>query len=207
MGVLDVCNRFRCRRERFSSRRMVNRCSAVERHVRGEARARDLGRLLREFEGRLEVAPSGLAKGFGTANAASIDTGEPTRDEHLRRSADFFDVERCPRISFASTRINHLDSGRLRIVGDLTMRGVTREIELNAQAHGATRDVDGNQWIALELRGELSRREFGLTWNQALETGGVLLGDRVKIALDISAVRRVDAGPSGRDGGSAVQGD
>ena len=161
----------------------------------------------REFEGRLEVAPSGLAKGFGTANAASIDTGEPTRDEHLRRSADFFDVERCPRISFASTRINHLDSGRLRIVGDLTMRGVTREIELNAQAHGATRDVDGNQWIALELRGELSRREFGLIWNQALETGGVLLGDRVKIALDISAVRRVDAGPSGRDGGSAVQGD
>jgi polyisoprenoid-binding protein YceI len=142
-----------------------------------------------EFEGTLEVAPNGVAKGFGTVNAASIDTGEPTRDERLRRSADFFDIERCPTITFASTRIDHLNSGRFLVVGDLTMRGVTRELELHARAHGPARDAGGNQSIALELRGELSRREFGLTWNQALETGGMLVGDRVKIALDLSGVQ------------------
>jgi len=142
-----------------------------------------------EFEGTLEVAANGVARGFGTVNAESIDTGEPTRDERLRRSADFFDIERFPRITFASTRIDHLNSGRFLVVGDLTLRGVTRELELHARAHGAARDAGGYQWIALELRGELSRREFGLTWNQALETGGMLVGDRVKIALDLSGVQ------------------
>jgi polyisoprenoid-binding protein YceI len=142
-----------------------------------------------EFEGTLELARSGAARASGTVNAASIDTDEPTRDERLRQSADFFDVERYPRISFASTRIDRLDDGRLRIVGDLTMRSVTREIELDARTDGLTRNEDGKQRIALELRGELSRKEFGLTWNQTLETGGVLVGDTVRIALDLSAVR------------------
>lgn len=147
----------------------------------------------REFEGMLEVPPSGVAEGFGTVNAASIDTSEPVRDEHLRQSADFFDVEHYPEISFASRRINRLDENRFCIVGDLTMRGVTREIELDAQHRAATRDASGERRIALALHGELNRRQFGLTWNQALEAGGMLVADKVKITCEISAVQ-IDAG-------------
>lgn len=141
-----------------------------------------------EFAGMLEMG-SGAPRATGVVKAASIDTNESVRDEHLRDSPDFFDVERYPEISFNSTRIDYLDGGRLRIVGALTMRGVTREIELDAQLGGTRREAGGDEWIELELRGELNRRDFGLTWNQALETGGALLGNKVKIALDISAVR------------------
>ena len=87
----------------------------------------------REFDGMLEVG-SGAPRATGVVKAASIDTNEPVRDEHLRRSPDFFDVERYPEIGFNSTRIDYLDDGRLRVVGDLTMRGVTREIELDGAA-------------------------------------------------------------------------
>ncbi len=142
----------------------------------------------REFAGILEVG-SGAPRATGVVKAASIDTNEPVRDEHLRDSSDFFDVERYPEISFNSTRIDYLDGGRFRILGALTMRGVTREIELDAQLGGARREAGGDERIELELRGELNRRDFGLTWNQALETGGALLGNKVKIALDISAMK------------------
>ncbi len=141
-----------------------------------------------EFDGVLEMG-SGAPRATGVVRAASIDTNESVRDEHLRSSPDFFDVERYPEIGFNSTRIEHLDGGRLRIVGDLTMRGVTREIGLDAQLGGTTREADGDERIELELRGELNRRDFGLSWNQALETGGALLGNKVKIALEISAVK------------------
>jgi polyisoprenoid-binding protein YceI len=138
----------------------------------------------REFDGMLEIG-SGAPRATGVVKAASIDTNEPVRDEHLRHSPDFFDVERHPEIGFNLTRIDHLNGGRFRIVGDLTIRGVTCEIELN----GTRREADGDERIELELRGALNRRDFGLTWNQALETGGALLGNKVKIALEISAVK------------------
>jgi polyisoprenoid-binding protein YceI len=143
----------------------------------------------REFEGTLEVTHEGESEAFGTVDPASIDTGDPVRDERVRNSADFFDVEHNPQISFRSTRIDHLGGRRLRIFGELTMRGVTREIELDARSNGLTGDEGGKQRINLELRGELRRKDFGLTWNQAVETGGMLVGDRVKLALDVSAVR------------------
>ena len=142
----------------------------------------------REFDGMLEIG-SDVPRATGTVKAASIDTNEPVRDEHLQRSPDFFDVERYPEITFNSTRIDYLDGGRLRIVGDLTMRGVTREIELDAQLNDTRHEAGGDERIELELHGELNRRDFGLTWNQALETGGALLGNKVKIALEISAVK------------------
>ncbi len=142
----------------------------------------------RKFDGMLEIG-SGAPRAMGVVKAASIDTDEPVRDEHLRCSPDFFDVERYPEISFNSTRIDYLDGGRLRIRGDLTMRDVTREIELDAQLVGTRREADGDERIELELRGELDRRDFGLTWNQVLDTGGALLGNKVKIALEISAVK------------------
>ncbi|MFI5003393.1 MAG: YceI family protein [Solirubrobacterales bacterium] len=142
----------------------------------------------RKFDGMLEIG-SGAPRAMGVVRAASIDTDEPVRDEHLRRSQDFFDVERYPEIGFNSTRIDYLDGGRFRIVGDLTMREVTREIELDAQINGRRREAGGDERIELELRGELNRRDFGLSWNQVLETGRALLGNKVKIALEISAVK------------------
>jgi len=143
----------------------------------------------REFDGMLEIG-SGAPRATGVVKAASIDTSEQVRDEHLRSSADFFDVERYPQISFDSTRIEHLEGGRLRIVGNLTIRGVTVEIELDGRLGATRREAGDDERIELELHGVLNRRDFGLTWNQALETGGALLGNKVKIALEISAVKR-----------------
>ncbi len=144
-----------------------------------------------EFDGVLEMgAAADSSRASGTVKAASIDTSEPVRDGHLRSSPDFFDVERYPEIAFKSTRIEQRGGGRLRIVGELTMRGITREIELAAQLGGTTGEAAGEERVELELRGELNRRDFGLTWNQALETGGALLGNKVKIALAISALSR-----------------
>jgi polyisoprenoid-binding protein YceI len=144
----------------------------------------------RDFDGTLDLESS-PPRATGAVNAASIDTDEPVRDEHLRRSPDFFDAERHPEISFDSTSIDHLDSRRMRIVGDLTMRSVTRQIQLDGRLDGGARDTgDGEgERIELELPGALSRRDFGLSWNQMLDTGGVLLGDKVKISLRISAVK------------------
>jgi len=141
-----------------------------------------------EFDGMLEIGP-GAPRATGVVKAASIDTKELVRDEHLRNSPDFFDVDRYPEISFNSSQIVFHDGGRFRIVGDLTMRGITGEIALDAQLKDTRRDADDHRRIQLELRGELNRRDFGLTWNQALETGGALLGNKVKIALEISAVK------------------
>ncbi len=140
-----------------------------------------------EFDGTLRTGTEPRAA--GVVKAASIDTNESVRDEHLRRSPDFFDVERYPEIGFNSTRIDYLDGGRLRIVGELTMRGVTAQTELDARLKRTKREADGSERIALELRGELDRRDFGLTWNQKLDTGGALLGNKVKIELEISAVK------------------
>jgi len=141
----------------------------------------------REFDGTLAFG-SGVPRATGVVKAASIDTDEPVRDEHLRHSPDFFDVERYPEISFNSTRIEHLRGRRFRIVGDLTMRGVTREVALDAQLNDTPREEEGVERIEFGLRGELNRRDFGLTWNQALETGGALLGNNVKLELELSAV-------------------
>jgi polyisoprenoid-binding protein YceI len=143
----------------------------------------------RDFDGILEMG-AGVPKATGTVRAASIDTNESVRDEHLRNSPDFFDVEHHPEISFNSTHIDYLDGGRLHIVGDLTMRSVTSEIELDARLNGTDRDTNGEESVALELYGALNRKDFGFSWNQKLDTGGALLGEEVKIALEITAVKR-----------------
>jgi polyisoprenoid-binding protein YceI len=141
----------------------------------------------REFEGTLEIG-SGAPRAAGSVKAVSIDSNEPVRDKHLRDSSDFFDVESYPEISFSSTQIVSF-AGGFRILGDLTLRGVTRKIALEAKVNSTRRGAEDDERIELDLRGELNRRDFGLTWNQALETGGALLGNKVKIALEISAVR------------------
>jgi len=142
-----------------------------------------------EFEGTLEVMPDGVATAFGKVSAASIDTNESVRDERLRRSAEFFDVERYPEISYSSRRIEPLDSS-FRIAGELTMRGITHELDLGGQARGPEREASGKLRIAISLRGELSRSQFGITWNEVLDKGGVLVADKVRISLHISAVQQ-----------------
>ena len=137
----------------------------------------------REFEGTLDLSgPQPAAS--GSVRAASIDTGEPIRDDHVRQSADFFDVEHHPEITFTSSRILPEGHDRIRVEGELTMRGQTREIALEGKLLGER----GEGRIELDLRGELNRKDFGLTWNQALDAGGALLGNKVRIELRLSAV-------------------
>ena len=120
-------------------------------------------------------------------DAASVDTREPKRDEHLR-SPDFFDVAQYPELTFTSTRVEK-DGSDYRITGDLTLHGVTRPVVLVAEYQGAGKDPWGNERIAFEARTTVSRKDFGLGWNQVLEAGGVLVGEQVEIALDIQAVK------------------
>ncbi len=141
-----------------------------------------------ELEGLLEVAGDGTIKAGGTVEAASVNTRAAQRDEHLR-SADFFDADNHPQLRFRSNSVQPLDEDSYRIVGELTIRGVTRDVELHALAQGVEQDPWGNTRVGLEVTGEIDREEFGLTWNQALESGGVLVGKKVKLLLDLSAVR------------------
>lgn len=122
-------------------------------------------------------------------DVASIDTGVDKRDEHLR-SADFFETERFPAMTFKSTRVEPGKGGRLKVTGDLTIRDVTREVVLEVEEGGRGKDPWGNERVAYSASAHIDRREFGLRWNQVLEAGGVLVGDRIDIELDIQAVRQ-----------------
>src|SRR5262245_43067206 len=123
-----------------------------------------------------------------TIDAASIDTGVADRDTHLR-SADFFDVERFPELRFRSKRIERLDDAGYRVLGDLTIRDVTREVSLDVEYGGRARDPWGNERVGFAAKVSLDRKDFGLTWNQVLEAGGILVGDRIDIDLEVQAVR------------------
>ena len=140
------------------------------------------------FEGGLELGED-AATAYGTVRAASVDTNEPQRDEHLR-SGDFFDVERFPEIAFRSTAIRPLDEDTFEVVGDLTMRGITREIALEAEIQGSEIDPWGNERVGLEITGQISRGDYGMKFNQALGSGNMLVSDKVKLSLDISAVKQ-----------------
>lgn len=120
-------------------------------------------------------------------DASSIDTRQEQRDAHLR-SADFFDADTHPTIDFASRSVERAGDG-LRITGDLTIRGVTREVTFDATDEGRGTDPWGNAKAAFSARTKLDRRDFGLTWNQALETGGVLVSNDIIVSLDVQAVR------------------
>jgi len=122
-------------------------------------------------------------------DAASISTGEPDRDTHLK-SADFFDVETFPTLSFASTRVTRASDGELAAAGQLTIHGVTRNVVFAVEGPTApATDPWGNTRIGLAATTKISRKDFGLTWNAALETGGILVGDDVTITLEIQFVK------------------
>jgi polyisoprenoid-binding protein YceI len=119
--------------------------------------------------------------------AASIDTNERDRDVHLR-SADFFDVEKTPALTFRSTGIQRTSDGTFAVTGDLTIHGVTRSVSFDAFLLGKAKDPWGNERIAFEAETTINRKDFGLTWNAALETGGFLVGDEVTISVSVQAV-------------------
>ena len=144
----------------------------------------------REFGGTLEIGDDiTSAKAYGTVSVASVDTNEPQRDEHLR-SADFFDAEHYPELTFASKEIRPVDEDVFEIVGDITIRGTTREIVLTAELQGTEQDPWGNERVGLEITGQLKRGDYGMTFNQALGSGNVLVGEKVKLRLDVSAVKQ-----------------
>ena len=119
----------------------------------------------------------------------TIDTREAQRDAHLR-SADFFDVDRFPTIRFHGTRIERVSEAEFRATGDLTIRDVTRPVSLDVTVGGTATDPWGNERLGFSAVGRIKRSDFGLTWNQILEAGGVAVGDEVKIAIDAELVRK-----------------
>ena len=124
--------------------------------------------------------------------AASLDTRVEQRDAHLR-SADFLDVEAFPAITFRSTRVEgavDVPGGTFALVGDLTIRGVTREVTVEASYDGRGHDPWGGERVSFSGTTKIDRRDFGLTWNTALETGGVLVGNEIKISIEVQAVRQ-----------------
>jgi polyisoprenoid-binding protein YceI len=124
-------------------------------------------------------------------DAASIDTRAQQRDDHLR-SADFLDVAAFPTLRFRSLRVEGAplaEGGRFRVVGELTIRGVTREVALDAAYEGRGRDPWGGERVSFSADARIDRRDFGLTWNAALETGGVLVSNEIRIHLEVQAVR------------------
>jgi polyisoprenoid-binding protein YceI len=122
-----------------------------------------------------------------TIDASSIDTGTPQRDDHLR-SADFLDVENHPTIEFRSTNFEPTGDATFRLDGDLTIRGVTQPVRLDAEYLGLAADPYGNSRIGFSATGEIDREDFGITWNQALEAGGMLVSKRLQIELDVQAI-------------------
>ena len=119
---------------------------------------------------------------------ASIDTGTPDRDAHLR-SPDFLDVERYPEMRFASTDVEQLDDDVYRVTGDLTIKDVTRPVSIDFTLTGSAQDPFGNTRVGFEGALAIKRSDWQLTWNAVLETGGVLVSDRVQIEFDVSAIK------------------
>lgn len=162
--------------------------SAVEFAVRHMMITTVRGRFT-DVSGTLEVDDTDPAGGRAdiVIGAASIDTREAQRDAHLR-SADFFDVERFPTLTFKSTRVEGTAQA-FKLAGELTIHGVTRPVTLDVTHEGRGRDPWGGERLGYTATTVIKRSEFGLTWNAALETGGFLVGDDVKISLDIQLIK------------------
>lgn len=124
-----------------------------------------------------------------TVPLASIDTRDEQRDAHLR-SPDFFDVEQFPTMTFRSTAVREVEAGRYEVDGELTVRGVTEPLTLQVSFDGTARDPWGGERLAFSATARLNREDFGLTWNQTLDTGGVLVGKDIDIEIEVEAVKQ-----------------
>lgn len=140
------------------------------------------------FEGTLHVAERPEDSWVElTIDASSITSDNEMRDNHLR-SGDFLDLENHPTITFRSSKVEVLSEDRLRVTGDLTVRGVTKEVVLDTEYAGMAKDAYGHTRVAFSARTEVDREEFGVSWNMALEAGGVLVGKKVQIELEVQAL-------------------
>ncbi|MPR35149.1 YceI family protein [Salmonirosea aquatica] len=144
----------------------------------------------RKFEGTVETQGDDFATGsiHFEAETASVDTNQPQRDEHLR-SADFFDAEQYPKMTFQSTSVEKIDDETYKVIGDLTIKGTTKSIELKAEFGGSMTDFYGNYKSGFEITGKINRKEFGLTWDAVTEAGGIVVGDEVRLALNVQIAR------------------
>ncbi len=161
--------------------------TTIEFTVRHLMVAKVKGRLA-AFSGALRIAEDPAESTMDvTIEAASIDTREEQRDGHLR-SPDFLDAESYPELGFRTARVEHVRGEDWRIHGQLTIRGVSRDVVLETEFLGVTADPWGNDRAVFSARTQIDREDFGLTWNQALEAGGVLVGKDVRIGLEVEAV-------------------
>ncbi|HEV8420929.1 MAG TPA: YceI family protein [Actinomycetota bacterium] len=141
-----------------------------------------------DFQGTIHVAEKPEDSSVELSiDASSITTDNDTRDNHLR-SGDFLDLENHPTITFRSTKVELIGDDRLRVTGDLMIRGVTKEVVLDGEYAGVGKDAYGRTRIAFSARTEIERDDFGVSWNMALETGGLLVGKRVQIELEVQAL-------------------
>ncbi|MBP6977856.1 MAG: YceI family protein [Bacteroidales bacterium] len=143
-----------------------------------------------EFDASLETTGEDLtgASAAFTAKVASISTNNSDRDNHLK-SADFFDAENHPEIRFVSTGFKKIDDNRYRMTGNLTIRATTKEVELEVEAGGTVVDPWGNTKAGFEITGRINRFDYGLHWNVATETGGLMVGPEVRLALNIEMMK------------------
>ena len=142
-----------------------------------------------QFEGEVDLNEQDVtrSKATGRVQVASIDTGNSDRDAHLR-GPDFFDADHHPTLTFESRRIEPKGGEAFRVSGDLTMRGVTKEVTLDGELTSAAKDPWGAMRRGISLSGSLNRKDFGLNWNQALEAGGVLVDEKVKLEIELEVV-------------------
>ena len=123
-----------------------------------------------------------------SADVNSIDTSSADRDNHLR-SADFFDVDKFPKITFNSTELRKINEGQFQLTGDLTIKDITRSIVLDVEYSGLLKDPWGNTRIAASVSGKINRKDFGLGWNAALEAGGLLVGEDIKLLAEVQLIK------------------
>ncbi|MBD9733319.1 YceI family protein [Streptomyces sp. H28] len=144
----------------------------------------------KEFTGTLHLDGSDPAKSTASIDVVmdSIDTGSADRDGHLK-SADFFKTDEFPTMTFRSTGVEAAGDGEYRVTGNLTILGTTRPLTIDVEYNGAATDPFGNQRVGFEGKAEILRSDWGLSWNAALETGGFLVSDKIKLNFDISAIR------------------
>jgi polyisoprenoid-binding protein YceI len=163
--------------------------SAIHFSVRHMVVSKTRGRFAK-WTGKLEFDPEepSTAKVEVEIDPTSIDTGDAQRDAHLR-SSDFFDVEKFPKATFTSTRVTDKGSGRLSIDGNLSLRGVTRPVTLDTTYEGAGKDPWGGERVGFSATTAVTRGDFGVSFNKALDTGGFLVGEKVDLNLEIEAIK------------------
>jgi polyisoprenoid-binding protein YceI len=164
------------------------------RHLVSQVRGR-----FNTFSGNVQLDPKNLTNSSVEFHikADSIDTGVPDRDKHLK-TGDFFEVEKYPEITFKSKSIKPAGKDKYNVTGDLTMHGVTKQVTLPVTFLGQAKDPWGNTRAGFETETTLNRKDYGIVWNKALDNGGALLGDDVKIAINLETVQKKDEAKSGK---------